>query len=233
VAARVLPHGLMEASPGRETGSGRASGGPERPHLPELNSEQALLLDVIASVADALGLYGAAGEERWTRVRASVATAGSGDLTLRAAMRGLAGSVAADSSRGGGEAARAQKPGVVCHVAVATGSYRLRAIRLRPGFFGTAASVLVVAEQLPQRTPDRQRLNERFGLTAREADVSLLLAQRRSNAEIARVLGISPHTARRHTEQVLLKLGAKRRQEVERILHRATAAEDCAAEEEP
>ncbi len=46
-----------------------------------------------------------------------------------------------------------------------------------------------------------------LGLTKREADVARLLAERRSNLEIAAALCISPHTARHHTEQVLVKLG--------------------------
>jgi DNA-binding CsgD family transcriptional regulator len=44
--------------------------------------------------------------------------------------------------------------------------------------------------------------------------VALLLAERRSNTEIAGALGISPHTAKRHTERVLGKLGVSTRRAV-------------------
>lgn len=49
-------------------------------------------------------------------------------------------------------------------------------------------------------------LGQRYQLTNRETDVARLLATGKSNAEIAAALGISEHTARRHTEQVLSKL---------------------------
>ena len=52
---------------------------------------------------------------------------------------------------------------------------------------------------------------EHFSLTAREARVAGLLAERRSNREIADALGISAHTARHHTERVLSKLGVHSR----------------------
>jgi DNA-binding CsgD family transcriptional regulator len=41
--------------------------------------------------------------------------------------------------------------------------------------------------------------------------VSRLLADGRSNADLARALGVSIHTARRHVEHVLLKLGVHSR----------------------
>lgn len=51
-------------------------------------------------------------------------------------------------------------------------------------------------------------------LTRRERQVAELLARGDSNADIAIQLGISPHTARRHTESVLLKLGVRARAQV-------------------
>jgi DNA-binding CsgD family transcriptional regulator len=57
-----------------------------------------------------------------------------------------------------------------------------------------------------------------FGLTLREMDVARLLARGESNAAIGATLGISPHTARRHTESVMLKLGAHARAQVGAIL---------------
>jgi DNA-binding CsgD family transcriptional regulator len=228
-----------EAGAGSPPRGGRGSEGegqrgsartPDAARTEEFTPEQTFLLEVIASVADGLVVYAENGEEQWAKFRRTSA-ADARDVALRASMWELAGSLASGSSAPVGEAARAPGRGVLRDVAVAGGCYRLRAIRLWAGFFGANASVLVVAERLRERTLSRQRLSERFGLTAREIDVALLLAERRSNAEIARRLGISPHTARRHTEQVLLKIGAGRRHDVEQIVRRVTAADECAAEE--
>ena len=57
-----------------------------------------------------------------------------------------------------------------------------------------------------------------FGLTRAEARVAALLAERMSNQEIAQQLGVTGHTARRHTEKVLLKLEIHRRNDVRRVL---------------
>jgi DNA-binding CsgD family transcriptional regulator len=40
-----------------------------------------------------------------------------------------------------------------------------------------------------------------YGLTRREIEIARLLASRRRTSEIAELLGVSVHTARRHTEQ--------------------------------
>jgi len=57
------------------------------------------------------------------------------------------------------------------------------------------------------------QLQERFGLTRREAEVARLLAQGRSNQAIARELKISAHTARHHTQRILSKLEVHSRSE--------------------
>ena len=62
--------------------------------------------------------------------------------------------------------------------------------------------------------PPAETLCAHWGLTPRQAVVARLLAEGRSNAEIAERLGISPHTARHHTESVLLKLDVRSRAEV-------------------
>jgi DNA-binding NarL/FixJ family response regulator len=64
------------------------------------------------------------------------------------------------------------------------------------------------------------QLRRRYGLTRREIEVAVLLAQGCSNSDIANELTISAHTARHHTQRVLSKLevhsraaaGAKLRQ---------------------
>ena len=50
-----------------------------------------------------------------------------------------------------------------------------------------------------------------YGLTPREMQVAMLLAEGCSNSEVASVLKVSPHTARHHTQHVLAKLGVHSR----------------------
>ena len=93
----------------------------------------------------------------------------------------------------------------------AAGSYRVRGTLLGPEVLGSGPMALVMLERT---TPERLAftdLHERYQLTQREAAVSQLLAQGRSNAQVARLLGISIHTARRHAERVLMKLGVHSR----------------------
>jgi len=61
-------------------------------------------------------------------------------------------------------------------------------------------------------------VREHTGLTEREAQVALLMAERFSHQEIASQLGIKANTARRHCERVLQRLGIGRRQDVAEAL---------------
>jgi DNA-binding CsgD family transcriptional regulator len=61
-------------------------------------------------------------------------------------------------------------------------------------------------------------LTRRFGLTPQEARVAIMLADQRSNREIADRLGVSAHTARHHTERVLSKLQIHSRYDVKRAI---------------
>ena len=70
----------------------------------------------------------------------------------------------------------------------------------------------------PPSFPSKEVLMEHFRLTRQQARVALLLAQRLRNKEIAQELHISPHTARHHTEAVLLKLGIHSRTKVRRLV---------------
>jgi DNA-binding CsgD family transcriptional regulator len=54
-------------------------------------------------------------------------------------------------------------------------------------------------------------LAQRYGLSQRELEVALLLADGRSNVEIAAAVKVSTHTARHHTQHVLGKLGVPSR----------------------
>ena len=59
-----------------------------------------------------------------------------------------------------------------------------------------------------------------YGMTQREAEVAKLLEEGCANLVIARRLGISPHTARHHTQRVLSKLGVHSRSEAGARLRR-------------
>jgi DNA-binding CsgD family transcriptional regulator len=79
-------------------------------------------------------------------------------------------------------------------------------------------TVVVVVSATEHDRPSRRELRRRFGLTAREVDVALLLAERCSNKEIARQLSIAHRTAGKHTENVMAKLNTSSRRDVARIL---------------
>ena len=103
-------------------------------------------------------------------------------------------------------------------VRTALQTYRLRRSAVGDGIGGPAATMLVSLQPaaLQPRTDDE--LRTRFGLTDREIEVARNLADGRTNAEIARILGISPFTARNHTERVLAKLGVSNRARVAAVL---------------
>jgi Response regulator containing a CheY-like receiver domain and an HTH DNA-binding domain len=68
--------------------------------------------------------------------------------------------------------------------------------------------------------PAISTLQQQFGMTPREVEVALLLAEGCSNSTLAQRLGISPHTARHHTQRVLVKLGVRSRAEAGARLRR-------------
>jgi DNA-binding CsgD family transcriptional regulator len=68
----------------------------------------------------------------------------------------------------------------------------------------TAAPVAVC-----QWTPEP--LETRFGLTPREAEVLIWVAQGKTNPEVATILGIRPYTVRTHLERIFVKLGVETR----------------------
>lgn len=59
-----------------------------------------------------------------------------------------------------------------------------------------------------------EQLKSCYGLTSREIEVARLLADRKSNREIAALLGFTVYTAGRHTESILHKLGVPSRRDV-------------------
>jgi DNA-binding CsgD family transcriptional regulator len=99
-------------------------------------------------------------------------------------------------------------------VPTAAGPYRLRGSYLGLDLFGPGGCVLVAVERPGPRLLDAEELRRRFGLSAQESRIAHLLAAGRSNVGIAEALGISPHTARTHTQRVLEKLGVGARAQV-------------------
>ena len=92
-------------------------------------------------------------------------------------------------------------------------------VRLRASFIGfdlfTVGPTLLVAVQTARPDPlSDHSLRTRFGLTRQESRIARLIALGRRNADIARELSISPHTVRRHTESVFVKLRVTSRAEV-------------------
>jgi len=61
--------------------------------------------------------------------------------------------------------------------------------------------------------PSENALRTRFGFSLREAQVAVLLAERRTDAEIATRLGISWHTVRSHVERIFSRLDCHTRRD--------------------
>src|SRR5215216_3260178 len=92
-----------------------------------------------------------------------------------------------------------------------------------------AAASVQPAPAAPVPAPDAslltpQQIMGACGLTLRQAEVALLIAEGRSNPEIAERLGISRFTARNHAEQIFARLKVESRWQVARALCDAVAA---------
>jgi DNA-binding CsgD family transcriptional regulator len=103
---------------------------------------------------------------------------------------------------------------VAAELRTGAASYRLWGTFTGPGLLGADPTVIVGVERVRPEALSDADLQTRYRLTARECEVARLLTQGKTDREIAAQLGISVHTAERHTEHVLLKLGARRRAEV-------------------
>ena len=64
---------------------------------------------------------------------------------------------------------------------------------------------------VPTRAWTPEPLEVRFGLTPREAEVLIWVAQGKTNPEVAMILGIRPYTVRTHVERIFSKLGVETR----------------------
>lgn len=103
-------------------------------------------------------------------------------------------------------------------VATTVAAYRLRGKPVGCNALDHASAVLVSLDRVAFEIPAPDSLRARYGLTVRELQVASLLMHRLSNKEIARMLNISPHTARHHTENVLTKLKVRSRKALRRLV---------------
>ena len=95
-------------------------------------------------------------------------------------------------------------------VRLARAEYRIRARAVRAE--APRGLVIVTVGRHPvAATLSPAELAARYGLTRAEARVASLLEGARTSRQIAEQLGISVHTARRHAEAVLKKLGVHSR----------------------
>ena len=112
------------------------------------------------------------------------------------------------------ELQRRGRRGVLDELSTRSGRYRFRGMVV-PDLGGvTGAFALLAVDRMSARPPDIEAARSAFALTAREGEISLLLAQRLTTTEIAVRLGISSHTVRRHTENIFRKLGVRSRADV-------------------
>ncbi len=82
-----------------------------------------------------------------------------------------------------------------------------RVIFSRPGAAERAGSIELTIEAVHLEPAALTASAALSSLTRREREVAAMLANRATNNEIATLLGVSPFTARHHTESVMAKLG--------------------------
>ena len=157
------------------------------------------------ALPDAIIAFDADGAERYRNdaFRCSPLSKSEQD-TLAHVARGLAGELCSTLRR-----SPPRSPSTMQRdVSLPSGCYDLRA------FFDLSLmadpGVLVIVERTSPLPPPAA-LQRHFGLTPREAEVALLMAQGLPDREVADKLVISPHTARRHAEKVLKKMGLSSR----------------------
>ena len=109
---------------------------------------------------------------------------------------------------------RAEARDLMARLRASVFEMRTHRARLRGNGHEPALDGLVKANgRAPQAATAAINLHIEYGMTPREIEVALLLAEGCSNRTIARRLGVSPHTARHHTQRVLVKLGVHSRAE--------------------
>ena len=180
--------------------------------LTTLGARQTALATTLDGIRDALLVVGADGRElhRNSALRAMLEGEPERDrlaATMLSAAHDLRALVTRSLVRG--VPAPAERT-----VATAVARYTMRASFGVEQAWGATGTVIVSLEREDAPALSSASLVTRFGLTEREAQAAALLARRVSNAELAAALGVSPHTARHHTEKVMQKLGVHSRKEL-------------------
>jgi DNA-binding CsgD family transcriptional regulator len=141
-----------------------------------------------------------------------LSTDGEGEIVRRAATRQALSIVARCKAQNGAERGDVGDPAAVTattHLRTAASTYELRATYAR--IANDDPLVIVTVESQGRDAVDAARVRERYDLTAREMEVVHHLLRGQRTADIARVLDLSVHTVRRHTEHILSKLGVHSR----------------------
>ncbi|HYC50166.1 MAG TPA: response regulator [Gemmatimonadaceae bacterium] len=108
---------------------------------------------------------------------------------------------------------------------------RRRVLRERAAASVPPAPAATSAPDVSTLTP--QQIMNACGLTMRQAEVALLIAEECTNPEIAERLGISRFTARNHAEQILARLKVESRWQVARALFDTVAMHAATGESPP
>jgi DNA-binding CsgD family transcriptional regulator len=188
--------------------------------IPQLSS----LIDV---TGQALALFGMDGRELSRNpVMQRVLAQDQQREALHVQIRGVARSVLERLVNGGEPRGRThrQDDGTRREVATSQAAYRLRGNLVGRNSMGHGTAILVSLDRVAFQVPAPDSIRARYGLTVRELQVASLLMHRLTNAEIARMLGISSHTARHHTESVLAKFGVRSREALRRAITEAPPA---------
>jgi DNA-binding NarL/FixJ family response regulator len=133
---------------------------------------------------------------------------------IRVELRRVAAAVSAAMPTNRGRSGEVTPTTLAGEVRTARGRYLVRGTYTGAAFAGTGAGALVLLERAQPQPLSDLGLRERYMLTPREVEVAHLLGQGSTNADVAETLGISSHTAERHTEHVLSKLGVRSRASV-------------------
>jgi len=141
-------------------------------------------------------------------------------------IRAVARAVLAKAAQGGAGTTEspATDDGTRREVATSQAAYRLRGNLVGRNSVGHGTAVVVSVDRVAYQVPAPDSIRARYGLTVRELQVASLIMHRLTNAEIARMLGVSPHTARHHTENVLAKFGVRSREALRRAITEGPAA---------
>jgi len=94
------------------------------------------------------------------------------------------------------------------------GDYRFSISSIDASLMGAARTFAVLVERSDPTPFPAVALKELYSLTDREIQVARLLVEGRSNDDMSRALGVSTHTARHHTEKVMMKLRVHSRAQV-------------------